>query len=944
VCFDTCPISGIFLIVFRFYFSFPEEETEEEGQTESEGNTEASDTSSHGPPLKHKTSTSNAPTAPPLTSTPIAPYPASTTTPKIPVHPFVPTTTFKPSQHITHFHSTTPSSVAAFLAINSAFSSSNTNQGGNKFGDDSDQYDEDEDEEEEEDEEGEEADTVTHHPGIVINGGMSHHFPVTTVSSDVRPVSPEQHNVQPNVKVHGTGESGVILNQPNRQQPQKSQSPLTHSGHLYGHDYHHTPHAVKDENAHSKHQLNTQFILNQQRDNENKQHHGFRPITNTGSRNQFLFSSTTQQPPILFTTKSPTAYHAPTIEPFSLHAIGSQTVVRTTQRSPSISPFPPQTNAHQVPANNIGQQVRASIPSNGGFLAQTIQISQSPLTFHFSPKSKNHQGHQPLTTPSVAVIATTSSSSSSSSVRSGPTGKTGNISPLTPLPSSTGSTPRGPSVPINSSAPLFSETTPPNSYDDYQEADVASDPFFRDVPKISKSAATLNIPSQSRHGISRNKREAFRNYDEKSQLIFQQPHNTARYRRKAVAQFGLPTEVFRTGEGRYRNRPVGPARGHNEESSHQSNSQGRMRVESQSRRTNTPKELVSKESSTLSEPSAFVAEAHEVSTGMSEALQQPPQYSHIHSDIHLSNSSQKHSESFTLDSPVRTENGQGHKRTSVRVRRPHKENVAADMDNHHPSRVPYLPDHTKSLHQFRGNSRPNVKSVEVPMISDGLIVPTSGSAQTSHETHKDSVKMHSGNSQTLQDSTKHGPVARTYSRGENRRLQHHPSKSNMDQEKIFEIKPGRSMQRGRQVIRQEVADNAHENHEYQGSSLTSQLRDNTNTRKSGSVRLDNKHSNSENVEERTSYGNNTEAPSKMRSRGGEFTVPSTNQDVSRLDGDRLISHANDSDVDTESPSAPLASLPETSFSCADKVPGGYYADVEADCQLFHICSTGRHGR
>lgn len=30
-------------------------------------------------------------------------------------------------------------------------------------------------------------------------------------------------------------------------------------------------------------------------------------------------------------------------------------------------------------------------------------------------------------------------------------------------------------------------------------------------------------------------------------------------------------------------------------------------------------------------------------------------------------------------------------------------------------------------------------------------------------------------------------------------------------------------------------------------------------------------------------------------------------------------------------------LPDTSFTCEDKVTGGYYADVEADCQLFHVC-------
>ena len=30
-------------------------------------------------------------------------------------------------------------------------------------------------------------------------------------------------------------------------------------------------------------------------------------------------------------------------------------------------------------------------------------------------------------------------------------------------------------------------------------------------------------------------------------------------------------------------------------------------------------------------------------------------------------------------------------------------------------------------------------------------------------------------------------------------------------------------------------------------------------------------------------------------------------------------------------------LPETSFTCADKATGGYYADPEAGCQMFHVC-------
>ena len=30
-------------------------------------------------------------------------------------------------------------------------------------------------------------------------------------------------------------------------------------------------------------------------------------------------------------------------------------------------------------------------------------------------------------------------------------------------------------------------------------------------------------------------------------------------------------------------------------------------------------------------------------------------------------------------------------------------------------------------------------------------------------------------------------------------------------------------------------------------------------------------------------------------------------------------------------------IPETSFTCENKITGGYYADAEAECQLFHVC-------
>merc|ERR1712071_420407 len=37
----------------------------------------------------------------------------------------------------------------------------------------------------------------------------------------------------------------------------------------------------------------------------------------------------------------------------------------------------------------------------------------------------------------------------------------------------------------------------------------------------------------------------------------------------------------------------------------------------------------------------------------------------------------------------------------------------------------------------------------------------------------------------------------------------------------------------------------------------------------------------------------------------------------------------------------LAAVPETNFSCRDQLIGGYYADVEARCQVFHVCHDYR---
>ena len=38
-----------------------------------------------------------------------------------------------------------------------------------------------------------------------------------------------------------------------------------------------------------------------------------------------------------------------------------------------------------------------------------------------------------------------------------------------------------------------------------------------------------------------------------------------------------------------------------------------------------------------------------------------------------------------------------------------------------------------------------------------------------------------------------------------------------------------------------------------------------------------------------------------------------------------------------------AEVPETGFTCDGQVDGGYYADPEAECQVFHICTADGQG-
>ncbi|GIY98605.1 chitin-binding type-2 domain-containing protein [Caerostris extrusa] len=37
-------------------------------------------------------------------------------------------------------------------------------------------------------------------------------------------------------------------------------------------------------------------------------------------------------------------------------------------------------------------------------------------------------------------------------------------------------------------------------------------------------------------------------------------------------------------------------------------------------------------------------------------------------------------------------------------------------------------------------------------------------------------------------------------------------------------------------------------------------------------------------------------------------------------------------------------FPQTRFSCKNKVHGGYYADIETDCQMYHVCHRSKDGK
>nr|CAD7205420.1 unnamed protein product [Timema douglasi] len=283
-----------------------------------------------------------------------------------------------------------------------------------------------------------------------------------------RPYSPTSHsyfNQGPQVNVQKPGESGVLSG--------GYRPPVTST-------------AVPGGSEHAKHQHRTQQILD---------------LHKQGDKRQFV--PTTQSPSHFFgVNNNPSGFSITTT-----HATNSAPF-------PSVQPYPEvtptkssifviQDDGHphgdrQSPIVRAAQSLRSTIASHGGEFPShhRIQFSNSPLAFHFN----SHQpGHQLFTTPALAIVSTTSSTSKSLN------GKGFQERPVVPPPIINRSESYSfisdvrPAIPINLTAPeptspqLFLETTAPGVYDEYQEHDVHTDPFFRDVPRIGKSNPTSII-------------------------------------------------------------------------------------------------------------------------------------------------------------------------------------------------------------------------------------------------------------------------------------------------------------------------------------------------------------------------------------------------------------------------------------------------------------------
>nr|CAD7411570.1 unnamed protein product [Timema cristinae] len=307
-----------------------------------------------------------------------------------------------------------------------------------------------------------------------------------------RPYSPTSHSYfnqgQPQVNVQKPGESGVLSG--------GYRPPVTST-------------AVPGGSEHAKHQHRTQQILDLHKQGDKRQ---FVPTTQSPSH--FFGVNNNPSGFSITTTHATNSAPFPSVQPYPevvdyhrTFAVSpgfiNQQLSHPVQTPTKSSIFVIQDDGHlhgdrQSPIVRAAQRLRSTIASHGGEFPShhSLQLSHSPLTFHFN----SHQpGHQLFTTPALAIVSTTSSTSKSLN------GKGFQERPVAPPPIINRSesysfiSDARPAVSINLTAPgptspqLFLETTAPGVYDEYQEHDVHTDPFFRDVPRIGKSNPTSTI-------------------------------------------------------------------------------------------------------------------------------------------------------------------------------------------------------------------------------------------------------------------------------------------------------------------------------------------------------------------------------------------------------------------------------------------------------------------
>ena len=81
---------------------------------------------------------------------------------------------------------------------------------------------------------------------------------------------------------------------------------------------------------------------------------------------------------------------------------------------------------------------------------------------------------------------------------------------------------------------------------------------------------------------------------------------------------------------------------------------------------------------------------------------------------------------------------------------------------------------------------------------------------------------------------------------------------------------------------------------------------------------------------------------------GQLSSYQTGPDLLAINSDRDVASDDSSAISMLAMAVPgtpgqdypiLAEVPETAFSCEGRIEGGYYADVESQCQPFHICAN-----